>query len=89
VFEIPACTPDHIPPNALKVDYNPMFIIAIIYTILYQNRKQIQDSKRAQEPTKLSRASSAILSWALLKIILSCPYLQVQTQFITPGNGIK
>jgi hypothetical protein len=66
-----------------------MFIIAIIYTILNQNRQQIQDSKTAQEPTKLSRASSAFLSWGLLEIILSCAYLQVQTQFITPGNGIK
>jgi hypothetical protein len=73
----------------LKVDYNPMFIIATIYTILNQNRQQIPNSKRAQEPTKLSRASSAFLSWALLEIILSCAYLQVQTQFITPKNGIK
>jgi hypothetical protein len=66
-----------------------MFIIAIIYTILNQNRQQVPESKRAQEPTKLSRASSAFLSWALLEIILSCAYLQVQTQFITPKNGIK
>jgi hypothetical protein len=62
-----------------------MFIIPIIYTILNQNGQQIPDSKRAQEPTKLSRASSAFLSLALLEIILS----QVQTQFITPKNGIK
>jgi len=66
-----------------------MFIIAIIYTILNQNRQQIPDSKRAPKPTKLSRASPAFLSWALLEIILSCAHLQVQTQFITPKNGIK
>jgi hypothetical protein len=66
-----------------------MFIIAMIYAILNQNRQHIPDSKRAQDPTKLSRASSALLSWALLEIIFSCAYLQVQTQFITPKNGIK
>jgi len=66
-----------------------MFIIAIIHTILYQNRQQIPDSKTAKEPTKLSKASWAFLSWALLEIILSCAYLQVQTQFITPKNGFK
>jgi hypothetical protein len=66
-----------------------MFIIPITYTILNQNRQQIPGSKRAQEPTKLSRASSAFLPWALFKIILSCAYLPVQTQCITPKNGIK
>jgi hypothetical protein len=66
-----------------------MLIIAIIHTILYQNRQQIPDSKTAEELTKLSRASRAFLSWALLEIILSCAYLQVQTQFITPKNGFK
>jgi hypothetical protein len=66
-----------------------MFIIPIIYTILNQNRQQIADSMKAQEPKKLSGAPWAFLSWALLEIILSCAYLQVQTQCITPKNGIK
>jgi len=85
-----AHTPDPSPPpNALKLDYNPMFIIPIIYAILNKNRQQIPESKRAQEPTKLSRASLAFLSCGLSEIILSCAYLQVQTQFITPKHGIK